>query len=140
MVTTAIWQVDSNSRYHISGTSSSSNRASSHKQQANHYHNQKTNEAEAAAAAAAAAVVAARAPSPQTNERRMAKRQVETPIIGSKGTKNTCCVSLQLGIVGTAGPIYCYSFGIMHVFVVLPAVTKKAPSALCLISHTPRRF
>ena len=53
-----------------------------------------TNEAEAAAAAAAAAatVVAARAPSPRTNERRMAKEtRAETAITGSKINKNTCC-------------------------------------------------
>ena len=36
----------------------------------------------------------------------------------------------------TAGPINYYSFFIKYVYVVLSAATKKAPHALCLLSHT----
>ena len=52
-------------------------------------------------AAAAAAVVVARAPPPQANERQMAKEKTATYIfVGSKGiNKNTCCSSLQHGVV-----------------------------------------
>ena len=46
----------------------------------------------------------------------------------------------QLGVVDTAGPIYYYSICIMYVYVVLSAGTKRAPRALCMISHIPRRL
>ena len=51
------------------------------------------------------------------------KGQAETAIMGSKGNKNTCCLSLQLDIKDTAGPIYHYSFYITYVYIVLPAAT-----------------
>ena len=44
-------------------------------------------------------------------------------------------LKLTLGIVDTAGPIYCYSFCIGYVYVVFLATTKTAPRALYLISH-----
>ena len=57
-------------------------------------------------AAAAAAAVVARAPSPQANERRMAKEtQAETATYREQGiiNKNTCCLSLQHGVVALPG-------------------------------------
>ena len=104
-----MWQVDSYLRYHTAlVVVAAATEQVSHKQQANHYDDsQKNDEAEAAAAAAAA--VAARAPSPRTNERRMAK---ET---GGKGYRkqrksNTLpgTLYLRLGIMDTAGSIYYY--------------------------------
>ena len=84
------------------------------KQQANHDDDsQKNNEAEAAAAAAAAAVAARAQPSPQTNERRMAKETRAETAIGSKANS---CLGVQLGI-DTAGPIYYCSSCITYVCV-----------------------
>ena len=109
LVTTAVWQIHSNPSYDTSINSSSNEQSKYHTNQATQQANREddrhnTDEAEAATPAAAA-VVAARAPSPQANERRMAK---ETPLrMGSKGNKNNCCLSLQLGVADTAGHIYC---------------------------------
>ena len=87
-----------------------------------------------AAAAAAAVVVVARANSPQTNGRRMTKRREAETAIGSKSEIKHLLFKL------TPVPIYCYSFCIRCVYVVLSVATKTAPRALCLISHIPRRF
>ena len=54
----------------------------------------------------AAAAVAVKAPSPQANERRMAKEtKEETAIVRIRGKldKNTCCLSLQHGVVALPG-------------------------------------
>ena len=97
-----------------------------------------TDDAEAATAAAAV-IVEARAPSPQPNERRMAKETGEDSYRESMGNKNACCLSLELGVVDTAGHIYYCCFCIMHVYLVRSA-GKKAYRAFRLISHIPPRF
>ena len=79
------------SSYEYIVAATTTEQSSHNKQQANHDHHvsQNTDEDEAATAAAAV-VVAVRAPSPQTNELRIAK---ETPVetaTGSKGNKSTC--------------------------------------------------
>ena len=71
---TAMWHVDSYSRYPIIREGAATTDQVSHKQQSNHDDDDshKTNEVEAAAAGDAV-VVAAGAPSPQTNEPRITK-------------------------------------------------------------------
>ena len=94
-------------------------------------------------AAAAAAAVAERAPSPQANERRMAKEtQAETATSREPGKT---LKKLAVQVYSTASwtlPDRCIILAFVsriyiYMFVVLSAAKEKAPRALCLISHTP---
>ena len=70
------------------------------------------------------------------------KRENGYVSIGSKGrNNNTCCLSLQHGVVTLPGRFIIIAFvSCTYKYVVLSAGTKEVPRALCLISHITRRF
>ena len=92
-------------------------------------------------AAAAAAAVAARAPSPQANECRLAKEKTATYREQGKINKNTCCSSLQHGVVALPGRCIIMAFvSCTNMWCFQPGRRRSLPRVLCLIpgiSYTP---
>ena len=96
-----------------------------------------------ASAAAAAIVVTARAPSPQTNERRTPKETGGTGFDKKQGEIKALAAqvySSTLWVLPDRFIITAFVSCTPYVHVVLPAATNKAaPRAPCLTSHIPRR-
>ena len=138
-----MWHVDSYWRYNIRRVVAATTEQVSYKQQSNHDDDdsQETIEAEAAAAAAAAAVVVVvRVPSPQTKEPRTTKETEGNVYRKQVKQKHLLLKFEPRHRGGCRADLLLYQVSCMYMWYVVLSAATKAPRALCLISHLPRRF